>query len=208
MCARHRLPRMFTGIIRDIGCVRAIEKVDGGDVAIAIATQLDLTQTEIGASIACDGVCLTVVEKGSDWFRVEVSAETLSKTAMGSWAEGLAINLEPALKMGDELGGHIVSGHVDGLARIEEITPDGGSYRLRLRAPDELTAYIAPKGSVALDGVSLTVNEVQGAHFGVNIIPHTWGHTALSAKQVGDNLHLEVDMLARYVARILERQVA
>lgn len=194
---------MFTGIIQDKGKVRAIQNVNGG-ARLEISTALDLSMTEIGASIACDGCCLTVVEKGPDWFAVDVSGETLSKTTLGQWKEGTRLNLEPALKMGDELGGHIVSGHVDGLAKIKNIHADGDSYRFKIEVPIELSAFIAAKGSVTLDGISLTVNEVEENVFGVNIIPHTWENTTLSAKQPGDDIHIEVDMLARYVARLRE----
>lgn len=193
---------MFTGLIQDIGRVRSIDK--DGDWRIVIETGLDMTRHEIGASIACSGCCLTVVEKADDWFAVDVSAESLSKTAIGSWSTSTRINLEPSLRLGDEMGGHIVSGHVDGLARVSEITAQGDSWRLSIEAPDTLAKYIASKGSVALDGISLTVNAVEGSMFGVNIIPHTWEHTTLSDRSVGDDLNLEIDMLARYVARQLE----
>ena len=193
---------MFTGIITDIGLVRSIEK--DGDWRIVIETQIDLSQTPIGASIACSGCCLTVVEKGDDWFAVDVSAESLSKTIIKKWEAGTKVNLEPSLKMGDEIGGHVVSGHVDGLAELITVKEDGDSYRLKVKAPDDLAGFIAPKGSVALDGISLTVNEVEGSIFGVNIIPHTWAQTTLSQKVSGDVLNIEIDMMARYVARMLE----
>lgn len=156
------------------------------------------------APIACDGCCLTVVEKGADWFAVGVSRESIAKTTLKSWEEGYNVNLERSLCVGDELGGHIVSGHVDGLAVLENVTPDGGSYRLKIRAPQELARYIASKGSVALNGISLTVNEVEGDIFGINIIPHTWEHTNLKNVPVGGTLNMEVDMLARYVARMMD----
>lgn len=202
MPARTKLRCMFTGIIQDIGTVQSIEK--SGDWRIVIKTGLDLSSTPLGASIACSGCCLTVVEKGDDWFALDVSAESLSKTVIGQWEEGAAVNLEPSLKLGDELGGHIVSGHIDGLAVLQSVIEDGDSYRLQIQAPAELAKFIAPKGSVTLDGISLTVNEVGGDVFGVNIIPHTWAQTTLSHKQEGDMLNIEIDMLARYVARALE----
>lgn len=196
------MPPMFTGIVQDIGTVVSLEKK--GDWRICVQTGLDLSQTEIGASIACAGCCLTVVDKSSNRFSVEVSEETLSKTTIGEWAEGTKINLEPALKMGDELGGHMVSGHVDGLAHIESIEPDKDSHKLIIRMPSALERFIAPKGSVCLDGVSLTVNTVENDLFSVNIIPHTWKHTTFGQKSAGAALNMEVDMLARYVARVME----
>jgi len=192
---------MFTGIIQTTGSVRSIEK--DGDWRCIIATPMDLSRTEIGASIACSGVCLTAVDKGDDWFAVDVSHETLSKTTLGNWQEGSVINLEPSLKLGDELGGHIVSGHVDGLAVIRTIRQDGDSHVLTLGLGDEFMRFIAPKGSAALDGISLTVNEVGADYFTVNIIPHTWQHTTLGQKEEGDQLNFEIDMLARYVARMI-----
>lgn len=193
---------MFTGIITDIGTVRSIDKQ--GDWHIGIQTAYDLSSVDIGASIACSGCCLTVVKKENDVFYVDVSAESISKTAIGQWDVDTKINLERALKAGDELGGHIVSGHVDGLALLRSVTPEGDSHRLVFEAPDELARFVAPKGSVALDGVSLTVNEVNGNTFGVNIIPHTWDNTTLFTRKADDQLHIEIDMLARYTARILE----
>ena len=193
---------MFTGIITDIGHVKSLEK--RGDTRIVMSTNYDMTTVEIGASIACSGPCLTVVEKGSGWFATEASAETLSRTTVGSWVEGTRVNLERALSLGDELGGHIVSGHVDGLARIVSIEPEGDSVRFLFEVPNEVKAFIAEKGSVCLDGVSLTVNAVQGAEFGVNIISHTQSETTFSDKKVDDFVNLEVDMLARYVARLGE----
>ena len=198
---------MFTGIITDMGTVQSI-KDDGGDWRIAIQTGLNLSKTDIGASIACAGCCLTVVEKQKDVFFVDVSAETLSKTNIGQWKEGTKINLEASLKMGDELGGHIVSGHVDGLAILKSIKPEGDSHRLVFEAPIELAGMIAQKGSVALDGISLTVNEVDGQNFGVNIIPHTWQNTTLAALSEGDKVHLEVDILARYALRAQQYQAS
>ena len=194
---------MFTGIITDIGTVASVEKKDGGDLRLAIYTNFDLSQTDIGASIACSGCCLTVVKKLDDMFFVDVSAESLSKTNIGFWEEGAKINLEQALKMGDELGGHIVSGHVDGLATLIGLKQEDGSHRLVFDVPKELGGFIAPKGSVTIDGISLTVNVVDGTQFGVNIIPHTWDNTTLGQVKVGDKVHIEIDMLARYVQRAL-----
>ncbi len=194
---------MFTGIIKNIGRVQSVKK-NAQDLRAVIQTGMDLSCTEIGASICCSGCCLTVVEKGADWFAVDVSAETLSKTTLGEWGEGAGVNLEPSLRVGDELGGHIVSGHVDGLAQIVSKTQEGESWRLTFAVPDAFKQYIAPKGSVAIDGVSLTVNEVQGAQFGVNIIPHTWEHTTIGSLQGGQSVNFEVDILARYVARMMQ----
>ncbi|HYH38508.1 MAG TPA: riboflavin synthase [Azospirillum sp.] len=192
---------MFTGIITDVGRVRSIER--SGDTLFTIETAFDMETVPIGASIANNGVCLTVVDKGPGWFAVQASGETLSKTTLGGWAEGTRVNLERALKMGDELGGHIVSGHVDGVARVVEVRPDGESVRLTFEAPADLEKFVAPKGSVALDGVSLTVNEVDGARFGVNIIPHTQVATTFGQLKPGDAVNMEIDMLARYVARLV-----
>ncbi|CAO3444379.1 riboflavin synthase alpha chain [Azospirillum brasilense] len=191
---------MFTGIITDVGRVRAVERQ--GDTRFTVETVFAMETVPIGASIANNGVCLTVVEKGPGWFAVQASAETLSKTTLGGWAEGTRVNLERALKVGDELGGHIVSGHVDGVATVVDIRADGESKRFTFEAPASLAKYIASKGSVALDGVSLTVNEVDGARFGVNIIPHTQDATTFGALKAGDRVNLEIDMLARYVARL------
>jgi riboflavin synthase len=196
---------MFTGIITDIGQVASI-KDNGRDTRLGISTHFDLSHTDIGASIACAGCCLTVIEKQDNVFFVEVSAESLSKTNIGSWGEGTKINLEQALKMGDELGGHIVSGHVDGLATVVSMKQEGDSHRLVFEVPKELAGFIAPKGSVTLDGISLTVNEVNEEQFGVNIIPHTWENTTLGDISVGTQVHIEIDMLARYVARALAYQ--
>jgi riboflavin synthase len=192
---------MFTGIVTDLGKVRKIEKA--GDTRIEIETSYDMDDVEIGASIACSGPCLTVVEKGPGWFAVEASAETLDKTGVGDWAVGTPVNLERAMRIGDELGGHIVSGHVDAVASIVEMVPEGDSMRFTFEAPEAFAKYIAPKGSVSLDGVSLTVNEVQGNRFGVNIISHTQGATTFGGRQVGDRINMEIDTIARYVARIL-----
>ena len=195
---------MFTGIVTDIGDIRSLER--RGDLRARIGTRYDTAGIDIGASIACSGVCLTVVQLGPDWFDVEISAETLDKTNIGQWAVGQKINLERALKVGDELGGHIVSGHVDGLAEIIEMRPEGDSVRFVFDAPRALARFIAPKGSVALDGTSLTVNEVEDTRFGVNIIPHTQEVTTWGASKVGDKVNLEIDTLARYVARLAEMQ--
>lgn len=193
---------MFTGIITDIGSIRELEQ--RGDLRARITTGYDTGGIDIGASIASDGVCLTVIDLGDDWYDVEISGETVSATNLGNWSVGKRVNLERALKVGDELGGHIVSGHVDGVARVVEITDEGDSTRVTLEAPDALARFIAPKGSVALNGTSLTVNGVDGNRFGVNFIPHTkemttWGEVAL-----GDAVNLEIDTLARYVARLAE----
>lgn len=193
---------MFTGIITDVGRIQAIEH--RGDLRARIGTGYDTARVEIGASIACDGVCLTVVALGSSWFDVDISAETLSKTNLSGWAEGRRVNLERALRVGDELGGHIVSGHVDGLAEVVELRDEGDSTRVTLRAPAPLARFIAPKGSVALNGTSLTVNEVEGRDFGINFIPHTKAVTTWGDVALGDMVNLEIDTLARYVARLAE----
>lgn len=198
---------MFTGIITDVGEVLDT-RVDG-DLRARIGTAYDVGGIEIGASISCDGVCLTVVALGTsprNWFDVQISAETLEKTNIGRnhWPVGQRINLERALRVGDELGGHIVSGHVDGVAEVIDVRDEGGSTRVRFRAPDALARFIAPKGSVALNGTSLTVNEVEGAVFGVNLIPHTKTVTTWGRVAVGDIVNLEVDTMARYVARLRE----
>jgi riboflavin synthase len=198
---------MFTGIITDVGRVLALES--GGDLRARIATRYDISGIDIGASIASDGVCLTVVAKGVDldrdpqgWYDVDISAETVSKTSLAVWAVGKRVNLERSLKVGDELGGHIVSGHVDGLAMIVDMVEDGASTRVTLQAADDLGRFIAPKGSVALNGTSLTVNEVDGARFGINFIPHTKSVTTWGDAKIGDPVNLEVDTMARYVARL------
>jgi riboflavin synthase len=191
---------MFTGIITDIGQVRAIKDTNR-DRRFEIMTAYDLATIDIGASIAHSGCCLTVVEKGDDWFAVEVSAESLSLTTLSQWRVGGRINLERATKVGDELGGHIVSGHVDGLGEVLSVRLEGGSHRLEIRAPKPLHRYIAQKGSIAMEGVSLTVNAVHDDVFGVNIIPHTWDVTTLGQIVVGSRVNLEIDMLARYAAR-------
>ncbi|MDE0796031.1 MAG: riboflavin synthase [Alphaproteobacteria bacterium] len=192
---------MFTGIVTDLGKIRSIEK--RGDTRIEIETSYDMDGVDIGASIACSGPCLTVIEKGPGWFAVEASAETLDKTGLGDWEVGTPINLERAMRIGDELGGHIVSGHVDAVAKIVDMQPEGDSMRFMFEAPAEFAKYIAPKGSVSLDGVSLTVNEVQESRFGVNIISHTQGETTFGSRKVGDRINMEIDTIARYVARIL-----
>ncbi|MFD1193440.1 riboflavin synthase [Seohaeicola saemankumensis] len=197
---------MFTGIITDIGTLRKVEQ--RGDLRARIGTAYRVEGIDLGASIACDGVCLTVVAKGTDekggWFDVDISAETVSKTNLSGWTTGRRVNLERALKVGDELGGHIVSGHVDGLAEVVAIREDGDSTRVTLRAPKALARFIAPKGSVALNGTSLTVNEVDGCDFGINFIPHTKQMTTWGDVAVGDSVNLEIDTLARYVARLAE----
>ena len=196
---------MFTGIITDMGEVLALEQK--GDLRARIATGYAVDTIGIGASIACDGVCLTVVATGETprgWFDVEISAETVSKTNLGAWHPGRRLNLERALRVGDELGGHIVSGHVDGVAGIVAMQEEGASTRFTFRAPEALAGFIAPKGSVALNGTSLTVNEVRGAEFGVNIIPHTKAVTTWGQARPGDLVNIEIDTLARYVARLRE----
>ena len=194
---------MFTGIISDVGEVLALE--NRGDLRARIGTDYDISGIEIGASIASDGVCLTVVDKGTDgcgWYDVDISGETVNLTNLAAWEVGKRVNLERALRVGDELGGHIVSGHVDGIAIITGMTDEGDSTRVTLKAPDALAKFIAPKGSVALNGTSLTVNEVKGAEFGINFIPHTKTVTTWGDAKVGDAINLEVDTMARYVARL------
>jgi riboflavin synthase len=191
---------MFTGIITDVGRVRSIRETDR-DRRFEIETAYDLAGLDIGASVSHAGCCLTVVEKGEGWFAVEVSGETLSLTTLGDWAQGDPVNLERAARLGDELGGHIVSGHVDGVGEVISVTPEGGSHRFRIRAPAPLHRFIAPKGSIAIEGVSLTVNAVEDDVFGVNIIPHTWDVTTLGRLKAGSRVNLEIDVLARYVAR-------
>ena len=194
---------MFTGIITDLGRVRAVER--GNETRFEIATSYDTASIAPGASIACSGPCLTVIDKGEGWFAVEASAETLSRTTLGAWREGVAVNLERSLKLGDELGGHIVFGHVDGTVTLARQTASGDSVVFDFDAPASLLAYLAPKGSVALDGVSLTVNAVEADAFSVNIIPHTLRNTTFGAAKTGDRVNLEIDMLARYVARLLDK---
>jgi riboflavin synthase len=193
-------PPVFTGIITDLGSVRTVEK--RGDWRLVLDTRFDTEQIAVGASIACSGACLTVVETGPGWFAVDVSAETLSKTTLGAWGEGTGVNLERSLRVGDELGGHLVAGHVDGVATIRERRPEGDSLRFTVEAPAPLARFIAAKGSVTLDGVSLTVNEVDAESFGINVIAHTARATTLGRRQVGDRVNLEIDLLARYVERL------
>lgn len=196
---------MFTGIVTDVGEI--LELRQGGDLGARIATSYDISTIDIGASISCNGVCLTVVELGDsprNWFDVQVSAETLSKTNLDSWKIDGRVNLERALKVGDEIGGHIVSGHVDGLAEVLEVREEGDSTRIVLEAPADLARFIAPKGSVTLNGTSLTVNEVDGTRFGINLIPHTKEVTIWGDVAVGDRINIEIDTLARYVARLAE----
>ncbi len=197
---------MFTGIITDIGRVAELEQ--RGDLRARIETSYDPKTIDLGASIACEGVCLTVIEMGTgpdkNWFDVEISAETVSKTNLSKWVTGRPLNLERALKVGDELGGHIVSGHVDGLAEVVKIADEGDSTRVTLRAPQDLAKFIAPKGSVALNGTSLTVNGVDNTDFDINFIPHTKQNTTWGHVKLGDQVNLEIDTLARYVARLAE----
>jgi len=199
---------MFTGIIREVGTLLA--RREAGDTYLRIGCQRAPESIESGASICCNGICLTVLaagtEAGQNWFEVAASTETKAKTTLGAWQPGQRINLEPALKVGDELGGHIVSGHVDGVGEIAAIRPEGDSHRLTIRGPHALAKFIAAKGSIAVDGISLTVNEVEdaadGVRFGVNIIPHTWSVTSLAGAEPGMQVNLEIDLLARYVARL------
>ena len=193
---------MFTGIVTDIGTVRSAEQ--RGDLRLVIGTAYDLDSIDLGASIACSGVCLTVVDKGEDWFAVDVSRETLSRSAPGLWEEGARLNLERSLRLGDELGGHIVTGHVDGVGEVVAAEPSGDSVQITIEAPDALAPYIAGKGSIAVDGASLTVNDVDGARFTLNIIPHTAAETTLGDLVPGRRVNLEIDILARYIGRMLE----
>lgn len=201
---------MFTGIITDVGEVRSIE--DRGDIRMVIATHYDTASIDLGASIACSGVCLTVVEKADDWFSVDISHETLSKTNLGDWSAGTKVNLERALRVGDELGGHIVTGHVDAVGKILSIEEDGASLRFRFEVSKSVAPYIAPKGGVALNGVSLTVNDVEDTAdtciFGVNIIPHTQEQTTFHTAKAGDAVNVEIDVLARYVSRLKDVQAS
>jgi riboflavin synthase len=193
---------MFTGIVTDVGVIRTLEQ--RGDLRVRIGTAYDAANIDVGASIASDGVCLTVIGTGEDWYDVEISGETVSKTNLSDWTPGRRVNLERALRVGDELGGHIVSGHVDGVAEVVQIREEGDSTRVVLEAPAALARFIAPKGSVALNGTSLTVNEVDGCTFGVNVIPHTKSVTTWGDVAVGDRINLEIDTLARYVARLAD----
>jgi riboflavin synthase len=197
---------MFTGIITDIGRIEVVEQ--GADLRLRIGCGYDMSNVDLGASIACSGVCLTVVDKGDSWFAVDVSEETRSRTASGMWTDGARLNLERALRIGDELGGHIVTGHVDGVGEVEAVLPVGGSTQVMIVAGDEVAPYIATKGSVTLDGVSLTVNEVEdlseGVRFAINIIPHTAEQTTLGDIMPGRRLNIELDILARYLGRMME----
>lgn len=196
---------MFTGIVTDLGTVRSIEPAgEGRDLRIVIATAWDTAGIELGASVACNGCCLTVVEKGEGTLAFNASAETLSKTTIGRWRPGTAVNLERSLRLGDELGGHMVQGHIDGVGSIAAVVPEGGSLRVRIRPPPHLMPFLAPKGSVAVDGVSLTVNDVDADAFGVNIIPHTAQVTTFGRVKPGDPVNIEVDLVARYLARLLD----
>ena len=202
---------MFTGIITDLGMIEKVET--RGDLRVRIGCGYDMAGVDLGASIACSGVCLTVVDKGGGWFAVDVSAETRARTAPGMWTEGRRLNLERALRIGDELGGHIVTGHVDGVGRIEAVAAEGDSARLTITADAALAAFIAAKGSIALDGVSLTVNEVAGqpgggVRFEVNIIPHTAALTSFGTVEAGDGINIEIDLIARYLGRLLESRAS
>jgi riboflavin synthase len=196
---------MFTGIVTDIGTITKAEQ--RGDLRLVIQCGYDMASVDMGASIACSGCCLTVVDKGADWFAVDASAETVAKTAPGLWTEGSRLNLERALKVGDELGGHIVTGHVDGVGEVVSVEPVGDSHRVEIRAPAALAPYIAEKGSSTVDGVSLTVNDVAddadgSARFTLNIIPHTWEVTTFADLKAGRGVNLEIDVLARYLKRM------
>ncbi|MBE2991915.1 riboflavin synthase [Sphingomonas sp. CFBP 13603] len=195
---------MFTGIVTDIGTVTTVESP--GDTRVVVSTAYDTATVDLGASISCSGVCLTVVDKGPNWFAVDVSGETISRTARDQWTQGRKFNLERAMKLGDELGGHIVTGHVDGLGTVVALAEEGGSHRVTIRAGADIAPFIAPKGSVTVDGVSLTVNSVQDidgeVEFGLNIIPHTWAVTTLGTIQMGQSVNIEIDVLARYLQRM------
>lgn len=197
---------MFTGIISDIGRIVAVE--ERGDLRLRVACGYDMAGVDLGASIACSGVCLTVVDKGADWFEVDVSHESLARTAPGMWTQGARLNLERALRLGDELGGHIVTGHVDGVGEVVAAEPSGDSTRIEIEAPEALAPYVAAKGSIALDGVSLTVNEVAGGRgmtrFSINLIPHTAQATNFADLAIGRPVNIEIDVLARYIGRMLE----
>ena len=202
---------MFTGIITDVGRIESVEP--RGDLHVRIACGYDMSTVDLGASIACSGACLTVVDKGENWFAVDVSAETQGRTAPGLWTAGGRLNLERALKLGDELGGHIVTGHVDGLGRIVTAEPDGDSTRLTIEAGSELAPYVAAKGSIALDGVSLTVNDIApqpggAVRFGINIIPHTAAQTSFDGAAAGRSVNIEIDVIARYLGRILDARAS
>ena len=201
---------MFTGIVTDVGQVRAHE--ERGDLRLRIGCGYDMETVALGASISCSGVCLTVVDKGPDWFAVDVSAETRARTAPGLWEEGARLNLERALKIGDELGGHIVTGHVDGIGAVAAVEPVGDSLAVTIAAGSEIAPYIATKGSVCIDGVSLTVNSVEpladGVRFGINLIPHTAQHTTLGDLRAGREVNIEIDLIARYLERMLASRTA
>jgi len=197
---------VFSGIVTDVGRVRTVSDAAGGGCRLEIGTAYDTAAITLGASVACSGPCLTVVETGLGWFAVDVSGETMACTTLGDWRAGTQVNLERALALGDEIGGHLVTGHIDGVALVEGAEPEGESLRLTLRCPAELSRFVAAKGSVALDGVSLTVNEVDGALFGINLIPHTLACTTLDGCAAGRRLNLEVDLIARYLARLQSGQ--
>lgn len=206
---------MFTGIITDMGVIKSITRTQGqkpqgewgGDTRMEVTCAYDTAGIDIGASISHSGACMTVIEKGRNWYAIEVSDESLSKTTMGGWTAGTSINLERALTGQDEMGGHLVTGHVDGVGSLLSINEAAGSHRLRFRAPESMAFGIAPKGSITIDGVSLTVNDVEGAEFDVNIISHTWQVTTLGKLSPGDKVNLEIDLIARYVARYLQHQL-
>ena len=195
---------MFTGIVSDIGTITSVEEC--GDRRITVRCGGAIVDVALGASIACSGVCLTVVDKGADWFAADVSGESVSRTALGLWESNRQLNLERALRVGDELGGHIVTGHVDGVGTVVGISPDGASHRVEIAVPTEIAPFVAPKGSVTVDGVSLTVNTVSdgasGTRFSVNIIPHSWSVTTLGALVEGQQVNIEIDVLARYLKRM------
>ena len=195
---------MFTGIVTDIGTIERVEAL--ADTRVVIGTIYDTTTIDLGASISCSGVCLTVIDKGPGWFAVDVSGETISRTAQGQWTAGRTLNLERALRLGEELGGHIVTGHVDGIGEVESVIEEGGSHRVRIKAGPDIAPFVAPKGSITLDGVSLTVNEVEdgphGVTIGVNIIPHTAAVTTFGSLAAGDPINIEIDVLARYLQRM------
>ena len=193
---------MFTGIIKDIGTVMTVEQ--NGDTRFVIRTSLGTNAMELGASVACSGACMTVVDKGADWFAIDVSKESLSRTTMSAWKEGTKVNLEQSLQVGDELGGHFVTGHVDGIGFVDTVKPVGGSHEVVFNIPEELAPFIAEKGSITVDGVSLTVNGVENTFFWVNLIPYTWQHTTLGMLEESSQVNIEIDILARYIARARE----
>ncbi len=194
---------MFTGLVQHIGKIRSIDK-SSGDLKFEIETDMNMSEVQMGASICCSGCCLTVVDKTDSSFFVDVSNETLSKTNLGAWEVMTCVNLEPSLKVGDEMGGHFVSGHIDSCAQILSIEQDAGSRRIKVSIPEGMSQYIPAKGSITIDGISLTVNKVCDTSFNVNIIPHTWDNTTLSDRNIGDDVNIEIDMLARYVRRMIE----